>query len=158
MAINIFTNCSPIALGCFLYTDSGLTTPVSNGVYSDGINTFTVTGGAGEITATGSCPVTSTTTTTSTTTGASALVSVRFDNISGAACTGAFFNLWVPVGTSTPFPTGTILYSDAGLTSTFTTSSYNFVVQEISGSTSGQTIFQFDFTTGTVGTSVGSCP
>jgi len=158
MAINIFTNCSPIALGCFLYTDSGLTTPVSNGVYSDGIYTFTVTGGAGEITATGSCPVTRTTTTTSTTTGASALGGVRFGNSSGAACTGAFFNLWVPVGTSTPFPTGTILYSDAGLTSAFTTSTYNFVVQEISGSTSGQTIFQFDFTTGTVGTSVGSCP
>lgn len=158
MSLNVYTNCSPIALGCFLYTDAGLTTPVSDGVYSNGLGTFTVSGGAGEITAQGTCPTTTTTTTTSTTTGASALVSVRFDNSSGAACSGAFFNLWVPIATSVPFPTGTILYSDSGLTSPFNTSTYNFVVQEISGSTSGQTIFQFDFTTGTVGTSVGSCP
>jgi hypothetical protein len=69
MGLNAYSNCTPLTTGCFLYQDSGLTTPVVDGVYSDGTNTFTVTGGAGEITSQGSCPViTTTTTTTSTTT------------------------------------------------------------------------------------------
>ena len=67
MALNAYTNCSPIVLGCFLYQDSGLTTPVANGFYSDGTNVFEVTGGAGEITNVTSCPVTTTTTTSTTT-------------------------------------------------------------------------------------------
>ena len=46
MALNAYTNCSPIVLGCFLYQDSGLTTPVSNGFYSNGTDVFEVTGGA----------------------------------------------------------------------------------------------------------------
>jgi len=67
MGLNAYSNCTPLTTGCFLYQDSGLTTPVANGVYSDGTNTFTVTGGAGEITSQGTCPVTTTTTTTTTT-------------------------------------------------------------------------------------------
>ena len=66
MGLNAYSNCTPLTTGCFLYQDSGLTTPVVDGVYSDGTNTFTVTGGAGEITSQGSCPVTTTTTTTTT--------------------------------------------------------------------------------------------
>jgi len=69
MAVNIFSSCAPpFTTGCFLYTDSGLTTPVANGIYSDGTNTYNVTGGAGEITSVGTCASASTTTTTSTTT------------------------------------------------------------------------------------------
>lgn len=68
MGLNAYSNCSSLTTGCFLYTDSGLTTPVANGVYSDGINTYTVTGGLGQITTQGSCPVATTTTTTTTTT------------------------------------------------------------------------------------------
>ena len=67
MGLNAYSNCTPLTTGCFLYQDSGLTTPVVDGVYSDGTNTFTVTGGAGEITSQGSCPVITTTTTTTTT-------------------------------------------------------------------------------------------
>ena len=66
MGLNAFSSCSPLILGCTLYTDSGLTTPVANGIYSDGVNTYTVSGGAGLITATGTCPTTTTTTTTTT--------------------------------------------------------------------------------------------
>ena len=67
MSATIYTNCSTLGLGCFLYQDAGLTTPVSNGEYSDGTDVFTVTGGAGEITASAICnPPTSTTTTTTT--------------------------------------------------------------------------------------------
>jgi hypothetical protein len=67
MAATIYTNCSVLGLGCFLYQDAGLTTPVSNGEYSDGTDVFTVTGGAGEITASTICnPPTSTTTSTTT--------------------------------------------------------------------------------------------
>ena len=66
MGLNAYSNCTPLTTGCFLYQDSGLTTPVANGVYSDGTNTFTVTGGVGEITSQGTCPTTTTTTTTTT--------------------------------------------------------------------------------------------
>lgn len=67
MAATIYTNCLTLTLGCFLYQDAGLTTPVSNGEYSDGTDVFTVTGGAGEITASALCnPPTSTTTSTTT--------------------------------------------------------------------------------------------
>jgi hypothetical protein len=70
MAATIYTNCSTLTLGCFLYQDAGLTTPVSNGEYSDGTDVFTVSGGAGEITASALCnpPTTTTTSTTTTTT------------------------------------------------------------------------------------------
>ena len=66
MGLNAFSSCSPLILGCTLYTDSGLTTPVADGIYSNGVNTYTVSGGAGLITATGTCPTTTTTTTTTT--------------------------------------------------------------------------------------------
>ena len=66
MGLNAFSSCSPLILGCTLYTDSGLTTPVADGIYSDGVNTYTVSGAAGLITATGTCPTTTTTTTTTT--------------------------------------------------------------------------------------------
>jgi hypothetical protein len=68
MAATIYTNCLTLTLGCFLYQDAGLTTPVSNGEYSDGTDVFTVTGGAGEITASALCNPPTTTTTTTTTT------------------------------------------------------------------------------------------
>lgn len=68
MPQNVYTSCSPIIVGCFLYTDSGLTTPAPNGVYSDGVDVYTVTGGAGEVTATALCDNFTTTTTSTTTT------------------------------------------------------------------------------------------
>ena len=70
MPQNVYTSCSPIIVGCFLYTDSGLTTPAPNGVYSDGVDVYTVTGGAGEVTATALCDNFTTSTTTTTTTAA----------------------------------------------------------------------------------------
>jgi hypothetical protein len=39
-------------IGEYLYTDSNLTTPASNGFYSDGVAWWQITGGAGLITAT----------------------------------------------------------------------------------------------------------
>ena len=56
MAVNLYSNCSAPVLGCFFYNNSNLTSPVSNGKYSDGTNCFTVSGGSGEITSVTSCP------------------------------------------------------------------------------------------------------
>ena len=53
---NFYSNCGTLTTGCFLYTNQALTTPVSNGKYSDGTNCYDVTGGSGEITSFASCP------------------------------------------------------------------------------------------------------
>jgi hypothetical protein len=103
------------------------------------------------------CPTTTTTTTTSTTTVASTAVTVFFGNDPLGACTGFSFNLWVPAGQS-PISQGVILYGDPALTSPLNSTTYTYCVQQIGGSTSGQTQFQFDNSTGTVGISVGGCP
>jgi hypothetical protein len=55
MAVNLYSNCSTITTGCFFYNDSNLTSPVSNGKYSDGTDCYTVSGG-GEITSITTCP------------------------------------------------------------------------------------------------------
>lgn len=69
MAQNVFSTCSPIGIGCILYTDITLTTPVADGIYSDGVNVYTVTGGSGSVFSLDSCSsFTTTTSTTSTTT------------------------------------------------------------------------------------------
>lgn len=39
------SNCSTLGVGCYLYEGPGLTNPVANGWYSDGVNCYTVTGG-----------------------------------------------------------------------------------------------------------------
>lgn len=64
MAQNVFSSCGTIVVGCFLYTDPGLSSPAPNGIYSDGTNAFTVSGGAGEVTASAACGSFTTTTTT----------------------------------------------------------------------------------------------
>lgn len=56
MAATFYSDCSTITTGCFLYNNSNLTGPVSNGKYSNGIDCFTVTGGNGEVTALEACP------------------------------------------------------------------------------------------------------
>ena len=118
MGLNAFSSCSPLILGCTLYTDSGLTTPVADGIYSDGVNTYTVSGGAGLITATGACPTTTTTTTTSTTTAAPVSFSLGYDIGTGnAACEDylATPSTYYAAPSST-FTNGTILYTDSSLT------------------------------------------
>jgi hypothetical protein len=57
MAFTIFSQCSTITTGCFLYVNSILTFPASNGYYSNGTDCYTVTGGSGEVTAVGPCAV-----------------------------------------------------------------------------------------------------
>ena len=101
MGLNAYSNCSPLTTGCFLYQDSGLTTPVADGVYSDGTNTYTVSGGAGQIASQGTCPTTTTTTTT-TTNAVSCnnyqVVGTNSISIEWFDCGGAFFTQ--TVGTS----------------------------------------------------------
>lgn len=58
MALNVYTTCSVLGNGCTLYTNDTLSTTVSNGEYSDGTNVYTVTGGAGVISSTTACTVT----------------------------------------------------------------------------------------------------
>ena len=50
--VHLYSSETPLALGVILYTNSGLTTPVANGFYADteGVTSYQVTGGAGEIT------------------------------------------------------------------------------------------------------------
>jgi len=51
-----YSNCTTLAVGCYLYTDSACTTPVSNGYYSDGTDCWQVTGGSGYISNETVCP------------------------------------------------------------------------------------------------------
>ena len=51
----IYSNCSSLSSGCYLYTDLSLTSPVPAGYYSDGTTCFTVSGTSGLITGTSSC-------------------------------------------------------------------------------------------------------
>lgn len=64
MAVNLYTTCSILTIGCPVYLDSNLTNPANIGVYYDGVDCWTVSGGI--ITGTGACTTTSTTTTTTT--------------------------------------------------------------------------------------------
>ena len=50
---NIYSSCSPLTIGCYLYTDINLTTPVSDGSYYDGTNCWNVA--SGQIFSQGSC-------------------------------------------------------------------------------------------------------
>lgn len=143
MGLNAYSNCTPLTTGCYLYQDSGLTTPVADGVYSDGNNTYTVSGGAGLITGQGTCATTTTTTTTTTeaptttttttttteaptttttTTTTTGLPVVAFDlgyaTTNGSdACQNAISspNAYFATSGST-FTAGTVLYTDIGLT------------------------------------------
>jgi len=51
----IYSSCSPLTVGCFLYTNSNLTITASDGAYYDGTNCWNVT--SGQIFSTGSCTV-----------------------------------------------------------------------------------------------------
>jgi hypothetical protein len=104
-----------------------------------------------------SCNTTTTSTTTTTTTGLARDFS--FDYTGFGTCSQPNVNtLFVPVGTASPVPSGTILYGDPACTTPYTISTYTYVVQILGGNTSGNTIFEFDFTTGTIGTTFNVCP
>lgn len=55
-----YTTCSPIIVGCTLYINPGFTTFAPNGYYSNGVNVFQVTGGAGVVSNITNCPITTT--------------------------------------------------------------------------------------------------
>ena len=57
--MNIYSTCSPLNVGCFLYTDSLLLIPVSDGVYYDGTTCWVVV--SGQIDSSTSCITTTTT-------------------------------------------------------------------------------------------------
>lgn len=152
-SIYYYSNCSSLTTGCFLYDDSGLTTPVSNGYYSDGTNCFTVTGGNGEITSISACTTTTTSTTTTTTTVAYDVLTVRVSNVLFDTCTAGTSNYFVASGQT--LTTGTTIYTDTALTTPLT--GYIYIVD--GNSTPGKTIYNLDNSTGVVGSSTGnSCP
>ena len=68
MSQRIYTRCSVIAVGCYLYTDSSLSTPVVAGIYSNGQVIYTVTGVNGLVSNVKPCSASSTTTTSTSTT------------------------------------------------------------------------------------------
>lgn len=51
-----YSNCSTLAVGCFLYTNSSLTNPVPDGYHSDSNVCYTVSGGNGYISSISICP------------------------------------------------------------------------------------------------------
>lgn len=57
MSATYYSNCSSLTTGCYLYTNTCLTSPVSNGYYSDGSSCYTISGG-GYISSVSSCSVT----------------------------------------------------------------------------------------------------
>lgn len=57
--MNIYSTCSPLNVGCFLYTDSLLLTPVSDGTYYDGTTCWIVV--SGQINSSTACITTTTT-------------------------------------------------------------------------------------------------
>ena len=61
MAQTVYTTCNPINIGCILYQEAGLDTPVSAGSYYDGTTCWEVNS-IGEVIAQGSCTTTTTTT------------------------------------------------------------------------------------------------
>jgi hypothetical protein len=66
-----YSQCSPIIVGCTLYSDNPLTTPVVDNYYSDGTFCYQVFGGNGVVIAKTSCDDYFTTTTSTTTTSTS---------------------------------------------------------------------------------------
>lgn len=82
MALTVYTTCPAIGIGCFLYQESGLITPVADGKYSLAYtDCFTVSGGLGEVTAQDACGTTTTSTTTTTTTTAAPDINGTIQNI-----------------------------------------------------------------------------
>jgi hypothetical protein len=63
MAQTIYTTCSPIAVGCFLFQNNGRTIPAATGSYWDGTQCWEV-GFGGEVISEGFCTTSTTTTTT----------------------------------------------------------------------------------------------
>jgi len=134
MPQNVFSSCSPIIVGCYLYTDSGLTIPAPDGEYSDGTDVYTVTGGLGEITSTSLCDSYSTTTTTSTTTilGCNPVTAI---NVSGTIILGEP-SLDVTVFVQNPVATDTLF--NVTVVSDYGTNSVSVTI--LSGNTSGNTV------------------
>ena len=52
----LYSNCSTITTGCYIYNDIYKTSPASNGYYSDGTNCYNVEYGNGYVYAVTSCP------------------------------------------------------------------------------------------------------
>lgn len=55
MSVYYYSNCTTLGVGCYLYSDSACTTPVSNGYYSNGTTCWQVTGGSGYISSENAC-------------------------------------------------------------------------------------------------------
>ena len=51
----IYSSCSPLAIGCFVYTNANLTVTASDGTYYDGIKCWNVA--SGQIFSSGSCTI-----------------------------------------------------------------------------------------------------
>ena len=57
MAIgSVYSNCATLAVGCFVYSNSTKTTPVSNGYLSRAGTCYTIINGTGYISAISACP------------------------------------------------------------------------------------------------------
>ena len=98
MAGTKYSNCSTLAVGCFLYNEPSLLTTVTNGYYSDGANHMTVV--SGQITNISEClpPPPS--------------GNAKYASTSGGVCGGSPSIVYL----TGAFGTGVGVYTNAGLT------------------------------------------
>lgn len=139
--MTIYSSCSVITIGCFLYTDVGLTLLAPSGKYSDGTNCFTVVDG--EVTGSTACISPTPTPTPPPSTS----WTVRYATNEGDVCGALEFTVYTIVGAS--FTTGDTVYSDSGLTTPLV--GFNFIVELITG-----TIYNINSGTGVIGAPTGN--
>ena len=141
MGLNAYSNTTPLGIGATLYQDSGLTTPVADGIYSNGTDTFTVSGGAGLITAQGSCPATTTTTTTSTTAAPTTTTTTSTTTEAPTTTTTTSTTTEAPTTTTT---TSTTTEAPTTTTTTSTTTLFSNLFFDANAGVGGYTIGSID--------------
>lgn len=148
MDSSFYTSCSVLVLGCHLYQDNLGTTPVIDGYYSDYTGCFAVSGGV--ITSVNSC--------TSGVTSYQYLVNASATNgfaTQSPACTGnTTYPIWSSVSNISDITSGTTLYGDVNLTSTWTGQAEWYGIGTSYG---GAPLSGYQITNSGVVTSIGVC-
>lgn len=128
MAATKYSNCSTLALGCFLYDNIGLTIPVANGYYSDGVNQYQTS--SGEIIGVTACS-------------APPSGTARYATTQGSVCSASPAVVYL----SGTFGTGVTVYTDPSLSTALT--GYNYISFE------GGEIYNLNSTSAQVGAGTG---
>lgn len=144
MATSFQSTCFPIIVGCIL--EDGYGGFVVDGYYSNGVNWYLVTGGSGEVTATGSC--TTTTTSTTTTLAYNSFLLAYSASTGGDACSNyptLFTNTYYTDPAINYLSNDVIIYQDPGLTSPagdgyYSDGTHYWITSSFSGDLQSQTL------------------